>query len=291
MKALRSPLLLLGAFLVGGFTLVALLAPLLAPYDPQALSGSGLEPPSAQHLLGTNLIGQDILSRIIWGARSSFTVAIGAATVALIVGVLVGVGAGLLGGVVDTLAMRTVDVLLAIPNLPVIVLVAALTGASRIAVILLMGFLFFPPISRIVRSQALTVRQRGFVEAAQGFGGGVLYLIRRHLVPALGPILVAEFVAFAGNAVSLEAALAFLGLGDPTGMSWGLMMSDALAMPGIYFTPAWTWWVLPAGFAITLAILGFAFLGVGLEPIINPRSRRDAEDARRERRETAAATS
>lgn len=275
MRALRSPLLVLGASLVGGLSLVALLAPWLAPYDPRALPGSGLEPPSAEHLLGTNLIGQDILSQLIWGARAALTVAVGAATLAVIVGVLVGVGAGLLGGIVDVLAMRTVDVLLAVPRLPLIVLVAALTGASRPVLILVMGFLFWPPISRIVRSQALTVRQRGFVEAAQGFGGGVPYLIRRHLVPALGPIIVAEFVAFSENAITLEAALAFLGLGDPTGVSWGLMMSNALAMPGIYFTPAWMWWVLPAGFAITLAILGFAFLGVGLEPVINPRWRRE----------------
>lgn len=272
MTALRSPLLLIGTSLVGGFTLVALLAPLLAPYDPTALSGAGLEPPSADHLLGTSLIGQDILSQLIWGARSALAAAVGAATLAVIVGVLVGVGAGLLGGVVDTLAMRIVDVLLAIPRLPLIVLVAALTGASRLVVILLLGFLFWPPISRVVRSQALTLRQRGFVAAAEGFGGGVLYLIRRHLVPALGPIIVAEFVAFSGNAISLEAGLAFLGLGDPTGVSWGLMLSEALATPGIYFTPAWLWWVLPAGFAITLLILGFAFLGVGLEPIMNPRS-------------------
>lgn len=290
MNALRSPLLILGAFLVGGFALVALLAPWLAPFDPRALSGSGLEPPSPAHLLGTNLIGQDILSQVIWGARSSFAVAVGAATLAVIVGVLVGVGAVLLGGVVDMLAMRIVDVLLAVPRLPVIVLVAAFTGASRVGLILLMGFLFFPPISRVVRSRALTLRQRGFVAAAEGFGGGVPYLIRRHLVPALGPIIVVEFVAFSGNAVSLEAAVAFLGLGDPTGVSWGLMMSNALATPGIYFTSAWMWWVLPAGFAITLAILGFAFFGVGLEPVINPRAEKSSPDARPERSATTAVT-
>lgn len=275
MTALRSPLLLLGATLVGGFTVAALLAPLLAPYDPEALAGSGLEPPSAEHLLGTNLIGQDILSRLVWGARSVLTVAVATATLAVIVGVLVGVGAALLGGLVDELAMRAVDVVLALPNLPLVILVAALSGANRVVLILVMAFLFWAPISRIVRSQALSLRHRGFVAAAQGFGGGVFYQIRRHLVPALGPIIVAEFVAFAGNAVSLEASAAFLGLGDPTGVSWGSMVSNALATPGIYFTPAWMWWVLPPGFAITLAILGFAFLGVGLEPIINPRSGRE----------------
>jgi len=275
--ALRSPLLVLGATLVSGLTLAAVGAPMIAPYDPRELAGSGLESPSGAHLLGTNLIGQDIASQLIWGARASLTVGIGAAALGVVLGVLVGVSAGLRGGVVDLLLMRAVDVLLAIPSLPLIVLVVALTGASRVGLILLLGFLFWPPISRVVRSQTLTVAQRGFVTAAQGFGGGVWYLIRRHLVPALGPIVVAEFVAFAGNAIALEAALAFLGLGDPTGISWGLMISTALATPGIYFVPAWTWWVLPTGIAITLAILGFTFLGVGLEPLLNPRWRRTGQ--------------
>lgn len=275
MKVLRSPVLLLGVILVGGFTLVALLAPLLAPYDPRALPGSGLDSPSSDHLLGTTLIGQDVLSQLVWGARTSLSVAVGAATLAIVVGVIVGVGASLVGGFVEVVTMRVVDVLLAIPRLPLLVLVAALARMSGIALILLMGFLFWPPVSRVVRSQTLTLRQRGFVNAAQGFGGGVFYVIRRHLVPALGPILAELFVAFSGNAIFLEASLAFLGLGDPTSMSWGLMLNNALATPGIYFTPAWTWWVLPAGLAITFALLGFAFLGVGIEPIINPRWQRE----------------
>ncbi len=274
---LRSPTFVIGAVLIGGFTVVALLAPQLAPHDPRASPppGPGLDAPSAEFPLGTTLVGQDILSQLIWGARSTMIVAVGAATIALVAGVLVGVGAGLRGGPLDTLAMRTVDVLLAVPRLPVIVLVSALTGASRFGLVLLMGFLFWPPIARIVRSQTLTLRQRGFVEAAGGFGGGVLYLIRRHLVPALGPLLVSVFVAFAENAVTLEASVAFLGLGDPTGVSWGLMMNEALSTSGIYFTDAWLWGVLPAGFAITLVVVGFAFLGVGLEPIVNPRWRRE----------------
>lgn len=275
MKVLRSPLLLIGVILVGGLTLVALLAPLLAPYDPRALPGSGLDPPSGEHPLGTTLIGQDVLSQLVWGARTSLSVAVGAATLAIVVGVIVGVGASLVGGLVEVVAMRVVDVLLAIPRLPLLVLVAALTRMSGIALILLMGFLFWPPVSRVVRSQTLTLRQRGFVDAAQGFGGGVLYVTRRHLVPALGPIIAELFVAFAGNAIFLEASMAFLGLGDPTAVSWGLMLNEALATPGIYFTPAWTWWVLPAGFAITLALLGFAFVGVGLEPVFNPRWQRE----------------
>lgn len=271
MSALRSPLALAGASLVALLVVVAAFAPLIAPYDPGASSGMSYAPPSLDHPVGTNNLGQDMLSRLIWGARASVSVALGAAGLALTIGVFVGVCAALVGGLVDTLAMRVVDVLLALPRLPLLVLVAALAGTGRLTVTVLIGLLFWPPMARIVRSRALSLRQRGFVESARGFGAGLPYLIRRHLLPALGPVVVALFISVASNAVLLEASLAFLGLADPTGVSWGLDINRALAEPGIYFTSAWLWWVLPTGFAITLAILGFTLLGVGLEPVLNPR--------------------
>lgn len=271
MRALRSGVPAAGAGLVALLVVAALLAPVIAPYDPEAPSGMSLAPPSLDHPVGTNNLGQDVLSRLIWGARASLTVAAGAATLALVIGVVVGVAAGLVGGVADAVAMRVVDVLLALPRLPLLVLVAALAGAGRLTVTVLIGLLFWPPMARIVRSRTLSLRGRGFVEAARGFGAGLPYLIRRHLLPALGPVVVALFVAVATNAVLLEASLAFLGLADPTGVSWGLDINRALAEPGIYFTSAWLWWVLPTGFAITLAILGFTLLGIGLEPVWNPR--------------------
>ncbi len=276
MKPLRSPLVLVGGALLLAVTLVAVLAPVLAPYDPRALAGDSLARPSGRHLLGTNDIGQDILSQIVWGARASLTVAVGAATLAVLTGIVVGVGAGLLGGVADTVAMRVVDVFLAIPRLPLLVLIAALVGAHRASLVVVIGLLTWPVLARLLRSETLTLRRRGFVSAARGFGGGVPYIVRRHLVPALGPIVVASFIMVASNAILLEAALAFLGLADPTGVSWGLMLNRALLHPGLYFTPAWTWWVLPAGLAIAVTVLGFAFLGIGLEPVLNPRSRRAA---------------
>lgn len=271
MTALRSGVPAAGAGLLALLVLAAVLAPVVAPYDPQASSGMSLAPPSLDHPVGTNNLGQDMLSRLIWGARTSLTVAAGAATLALGIGVVVGVGAALLGGIADVVAMRVVDVLLAVPRLPLLVLVAALAGASRLTVTVLIGLIFWPPMARIVRSRALSLRRRGFVEAARGFGAGLPYLIRRHLLPALGPLLGAEFVAVASNGVLLEASLAFLGLADATAVSWGLDINRALAEPGIYFTWAWLWWVLPTGFAITLAIMGFTLLGVGLEPVSNPR--------------------
>ncbi len=274
MTTLRSPLVLIGGGLLAALAFAAVLAPVLAPYDPRALAGDALQPPSRRHLLGTNNIGQDIVSQIVWGARSSLTVAVGAASLAILAGIVVGVTAGLLGGVADMVAMRVVDVFLAIPRLPLLVLVGALVGASRGTLIVLIAVLTWPVPARLLRSQTLTLRQRGFVAAALGFGGGIGYVVCRHLLPAVAPIAASSFILIAGNAIILEASLAFLGLSDPVGVSWGLMLNKALLHPGLYFVDAWMWWVLPAGFAITLAVMGFAFLGVGLEPVLNPRWRR-----------------
>lgn len=274
MKMLRSPLVLVGGGVLVALGVVAALAPVLAPYDPRALAGDALQPPSRRHLLGTNNIGQDILSQIVWGARTSLAVALGAASVAVALGIVVGLTAGLLGGFADVVAMRVVDVFLAIPRLPLLVLVGALIGASRGILILLIALLTWPVVARLLRSETLTLRQRGFVAAARGLGGGAAYIVRCHLLPAVAPIAASSFILIAGNAILLEAALAFLGLSDPIGVSWGLMLNRALLQPGLYFIDAWMWSVLPAGFAITLAVMGFAFLGVGLEPALNPRWRR-----------------
>ena len=271
MRTLRSPALLGGAGIVVALVLLALLAPAVAPYDPLDLSGDALEHPSSSHLFGTNNVGQDIWSQLVWGARASLTVAVGASTLAVALGLLVGAGGALVGGMVDVVATRVVDVFLAVPRLPLLILASALVGPSRVNVTVLIALVTWPVIARILRGQTLSVRQRGFVGAARGFGGGALYTLRRHVAPAVSPLVVAGLVTIAARAILLEASLAFLGLADPTSVSWGLMLNKALFHPGIYFTPMWPWWVLPAGFAITLAVVGFTFLGVGLEPALNPR--------------------
>lgn len=271
LRAERPAMLLAGAALLLLLTLLALLAPLLAAHSPSAVSGPALEPPSASHWLGTDLPGRDLFAQLVHGARASLTVAVSAGALAMTAAVLVGVLPGLLGGWVDALSVRVVVFLLALPGLPLLVVVGALAGNSRTAVIVLIGFVGVAPNARILRSQTVSLRQRGFVAAARGFGGGPLYVVRRHLVPALGPLIVIGFVNWAGVAIGLEAGLSFLGIGDPSGVSWGLTLNRALGEPGIYFSEMWTWWVLPAGLGITAAVLGFTFLGVALEPRFNPR--------------------
>jgi peptide/nickel transport system permease protein len=270
-KALRSPMVLAGGGMLLALVTAAVLAPHVAPYRPEELAGGALQAPSVDHLLGTNHLGQDIFSQVVWGGRDSLSVAAAAAALAVMVGTLVGVGAGLLGGGVDTVTMRVVDVFLGIPRLPLLILVAAMVGANRVSLSVVIATMTWPVVARMLRSRTLSLRQQGFLDAAKGFGGGLAYLMARHVVPALGPLLISSFIMVAANAVLLEASLAFLGLGDPSGTSWGLMLNKALLQPGLYFTPVWLWWVLPAGFAITAAVLGLSFLGVGLEPLVNRR--------------------
>lgn len=272
MRHRLSSFTIAGTAILGLLGMVAVLAPLLSPYDPRAIAGEAVQAPSLHHLLGTNDIGQDIFSQIVSGSRSSLVVAVTAATLTVSVGVVIGVGSGLLGGVVDAVVMRVVDLILSVPAVPLLVLIAALAGPSRITVVLVIGLLGWPRSARIVRSQTLSLRKRGFVASAKGLGGGAFYVMRRHLVPALGPHITVSFVNWAGVAIVLDAGLAFLGLSDPTAVSWGHVLYRALTYRGLYSSLLWTWWVLPAGLVVTAAVLGFSFLGLGLEPRSNPRA-------------------
>lgn len=270
----RSPVLVVGLAMLGAVVGVAALAPWLAPYGPTAITGDAFESPSAAHLLGTNEAGADLLSRLIWGARTTLIVAISASALVLAVGVVVGLTAGLRGGLVDAALMRLVDVMLGLPVLPLLIFVGALAGPSLSTSILMIGAFLWPQTARIVRSQALSLRQRGFVGMARGFGGGPGYVIRRHLVPALGPVIAANLVFVAGLAVGIEAGLSFLGLGDPSAVSWGADLQRALATGQSQLGSLWLWWLLPFGVALTFAIFALSLVGVALEPRFNPREGR-----------------
>ena len=254
---------------------MALVGPLLVPYAPDAYVGAPLEPPGPHHLLGTNDVGQDLLSGLVHGARVSMAVGLIAGAAGLTVALLVGLSAGTIGGPIDTVTMRLVDVLMALPNLPLMIVLAAFLGPGLANVIIVIVALAWVRPARIVRAQVLTLRSRGYIHSARLFGGGHLYLMRRHLLPALAPIAVAGFVTLASRAVIMEAALAFLGIGDPTIQSWGMIMRHALDYRAIYLTPAWTWWLLPPGICLTLLIAGLAMLGTAAESYANARMHND----------------
>ncbi|MBI2755897.1 MAG: ABC transporter permease [Chloroflexi bacterium] len=262
-----------GLALLATITLAAVFAPWVAPYDPRQTTGQPFSAPSAAHWLGTNDIGQDILSELIWGARVSLAIGVLAAVVGTALGTAAGVLGGYFRGRVDAFLMRTVDVVLVVPFLPLMILLAAYLGPSVGTLALVIGVLVWARPARVVRSVVLSQSARDYVMAARALGSGSGRILRLHILPSVLSMALAEFVQLASRSILLEAALAFLGLGDPIQKSWGSVLFYAQAR-GAFLSGAWVWWVLPPGLLITTAVLGFALLGFDMERIVNPRLRR-----------------
>lgn len=261
-----------GLVLLSAIVLTALLAPVVAPYDPRETTGRPFEAPSGAHLLGTNDIGQDILSELIWGARVSLAIGALAATVGVSLGTGLGVVSGYFGRRIDALIMRTADVVLVVPFLPLMIVLAAYVGPSVVSLAIVIGALVWARPARVVRSLVLSQRNLDFVTAARSLGARDTRILRLCIFPAVVSLALAEFVQLASRAILLEAALAFLGLGDPVQKSWGSVLFYAQAR-GALMSAAWVWWVLPPGLLITATVVGIALVGFGVERVFTPRLR------------------
>lgn len=258
-----------GLLLVAGVMLCALLAPILAPYSPtEQVLAEGLEGPSVTHPFGQDRLGRDVLSRTLYGGRVSFWVATVAISISLGIGLFVGAAAGYVGGWMDELLMRLVDILQAFPGILLAIAFAAILGASITNVVIALSLIGWVGYARLTRGQILVVREMEFVAAARALGGADLRVILRHLLPnILGPILVEASFGFAAVIVA-EASLSFLGLGtQPPTPSWGAMLNEArqylLVAPHLTLFP---------GLAIMVTVMGFNFLGDGLRDRWDPRS-------------------
>ncbi len=260
-----------GLYLAGGLAVVALGASWIAPYDPWAYVAPPLTSPGWEHPLGTNEVGQDILSELIYGARTTLLIGVSSAIASSLLSLLLGLMAGLFRGTAERVLLRLVDVMLVVPVLLVALLAAAYFKPGTSGLILMFSLLFWPPGARIVWSQVLSLKEQGHLTAARHFGAGTWYLMRRHLVPELYPLLAVNFIQIVRRAVFMEAGLAFLGIFDPSLKSWGLMLHYAR---DFVFTGAWAWWLLPPAAAISLTIISFAMLGYALESALDPRLRR-----------------
>ncbi len=260
---------LLGVVLIAGLTLVAIFAPQLAPYDPTERVGRPFASPSAAHWLGTNDIGQDILSELIYGTRVSLLVGALSALIAIVIGTTVGLVAGYYRRAGEVL-MRVVDIILVLPFLPLLIVLAAYLGRSLTNTILVIGLLIWAGTARVIRAQVLSLSRQDYVLAAHAVGAPNRHILLRHLLPQVLLLAVGQFVEATSSAILLESSLSFLGLGDPLQKSWGAVLYWAQAR-GAFMTPAWLWWVLPPGLLIVAAALGFALLGFALEQILNPR--------------------
>jgi len=268
----RRPMGIVGALALFSVVFVAVFAPWLAPYDPKARIDVKpedlLAPPDAQHLLGRDDAGKDVLSQLIYGARVSLTVGFVASFMSMFIGTTVGLVAGYYGGRIGNALMRLVDFLLVIPSLPLMLVFISMWGRGLWKVIVVIGILGWTSTARVVRSQVLSIKERHFVLRARAIGAGSRRIIMRHIFPQVLPIILAEAVLSISDSIIAESSLAFLGLGDPTLVSWGMMLN--FAFERAISRMAW-WFLLPPGFAIVWVSVGLIMMGNTLEEIVNPR--------------------
>ena len=264
---------IVGLVMLLTIVIVAVFAPLIAPYDPESSEGISsrdvYNPPSAEHWLGTDDVGKDVLSNFIYGARVSLIVGFFAAFISIVIGGLIGITAGFYGARLENLLMRFTDIMLVIPDLPLIVVIVALTKPSMSNIIFVIGLLGWTTTARIVRSQTLAVKSRKFVLRARAIGAGNWHIVVNHILPQVMPLLVVNAILVISLAILSESTLSFLGLGDPTAISWGQMLNFAFGRGAM---SAEAWWALFApGFGIVWVVLALTLLGHGLEQVLNPR--------------------
>jgi len=263
---------LIGLILILVPTTMALLPQYIAPYNPYVRVAKPFLPPSSKHLLGTNDVGQDIFSELVYGARISLFVGVVAAVSTVVLGTFIGMVAGYLGGIVDEVLMAITDTMLLIPVLPLMILLSTFMGRGYINIIIVIMIFAWPSIARYIRAQVVSLKAQPFIEAARAVGASTFRILFKHLLPQIVPTLAALTMLRIGASMIAEAALSFLGFGDPTQKSWGTMIYWA-RRSGAITAGAW-WWVTTPGLMITLTVLGFTQLGYVLEEHYNPRLRR-----------------
>ena len=262
---------LAGICILGFFTLMAIFAPWLTPYGPHQVSGPPYSPPSPQHWMGTDELGEDIMSQVIYGSRVSLTVGFSVALAATFIGSLVGLLSGFYRGAVDEALMRATDIILILPSLPLAVILAAYLGPSVQTIIEVLTITGWPLVARVVRSQTLSLRERPFVDAERVIGAGNGRIMLRVIIPNILSLIAANAVLAITAAVVGEAGLDFIGLGNPTVVSWGTMLYWAQNLNAI-LRGAW-WWILAPGLCIALVGLGAVLISIGIENTFNPRLR------------------
>lgn len=269
-------LLILFGLMAAGSVIPPWIDPMYQPMtgvDPEIASSVG---PSMTHWLGTDFMGRDIFSQLLAGARIAFMVGVSAAFMTVVLGTAIGMTAGYMGKAVDTLLMRLADIIMVMPTLLFVLMLAALFGQLNIwTIVLIIGLFRWPGVSRVIRSQTLSLKQRPFIEAARVAGAGHLRIIFRHIMPNVLPLSFLYMTFRVTSAITIEAALAFLGFGDPGTVSWGMMLQWVWKTGHMFQAP---YWLLPPGICISLITLSFYMLGRAMDEVLDPRLRKE-EDA------------
>lgn len=261
-----------GIVALAAIILIAIIAPLLTPFGPRDVTCAPFEKPSLAHLFGCDDAGHDIFAQVIYGARVSITIGILVALVSTAIAAGLAVVVGVYGGIVDRVVMRVVDVVLALPFMPLVIVLGVYFGASIQTQVLVIAFVMWASPLRELRAQILALRSAGFVEASRAMGAGAWFVGIRHLLPELAPLIVPQFVRIAHAAILVETSLSFLGLGDPLQDSWGSILFHANARAA-FLTGSWVYWIMPPGLAVSLTVLALAFIGFGYDGSVAPRLR------------------
>jgi peptide/nickel transport system permease protein len=267
----KKPLGAAGAVVIGGMLLMALSAGVLAPYDPLETDfGAMLGPPDRAHWLGTDAFGRDVLSRIMYGARTALLVGFVSSFLGATLGAIIAVTTAYIGGRIDLYAQRGMDIVLSFPIIVLALSVVALLGGGMVNLILAITIPFVPRVSQVVRASTLSIREMPYIEAARALGAGSRRIILRHMFPNIMAPYLVMLTAFLGQAILLEASLSFLGLGtaEPT-PSWGLMLRGA----AVEFAERAPWMAIFPGLTISLAIFAFNVLGDALRDVLDPKLR------------------
>ncbi len=241
----------------------------LSPYPHNMPSGQALQPPGSQHWLGTDDMGIDLWAQMCHGARLSIVIGLSTALLAGFGGSMLGIVSGYYGGMIDRIVMRLTDLVIALPDLPMMILLGVFFGSSVLNIIVVLALFSWTGPARIVRSKILSMKQEKYVAAAVSFGAGFAHLARRHFLPGVLPLIAISIIRLTGRAIVAEAGLSFLGLGDPTSKSWGLILNHAVHFKGIYFTEFWKWWLTVPLAAITLLVASIAVLTRDCEKLVN----------------------
>ncbi|HJR78688.1 MAG TPA: ABC transporter permease [Anaerolineales bacterium] len=253
-----------GSFVLALMLLFAFFPNAAAPYDATERVALPLQEPNREQILGTNDLGQDLLSELITGTRASLFTGLIVAVISVLVGTIVGLVSGYLGGWIDSLLMRLTDLILVLPFLPLVILISVYLGPSQRNIILVLAIFFWAGPARLIRARVLSTRTDTYIEAARALGANPLQIMAGHLWSSVRPLALVQVVLVASASILAESSLSFLGLGDPSGKSWGTMLYFARAS-GAFLSDAWKWWVLPTGLMITLTVLSLGLIGYSLE--------------------------
>ncbi|HSL62265.1 MAG TPA: ABC transporter permease [Desulfotignum sp.] len=280
---IKNPLGKTGMVILACFMVMAMASFVVPLIDPMYHPMTGIDPdirlstgPSLTHWLGTDNVGRDILSQLLEGAKVAFIVGLSAAFFSIVIGTLIGMTAGYTGGLVDAFLMRIADIIMVLPSLVILLILASLFGQFNIWIIVfIIAIMRWPAVSRVIRSQTLSLKHRPFIEASRVAGASHLRIIFRHIMPNVLPLAFLYMTFRVTAAILVEAALSFLGFGDPSQVSWGMMLQWVWKSGHMFQAP---YWLIPPGLCISLLTLAFYMLGRAMDEVLDPRLRKEGRN-------------